>query len=104
MKTKTIEELVEDALSLCREQGFSETSIHSKHKVFKAVIRRHKENGYDTFDTRLLAEYTFEQKNSYDNGKLKRDSYNFKVKTALQLQELAESGTIDYGMSTAALA
>ncbi len=97
MKTKTIEELVEDALSLCREQGFSETSVHSKHKVFKAVIRRHKENGCDTFDTRLLAEYTFEQKNSYDNGKLKRDSYNFKVKTALQLQELAESGTIDYG-------
>lgn len=55
MKTKTIEELVEDALSLCREQGFSETSVHSKHKVFKAVIRRHKENGCDTFDTSFYA-------------------------------------------------
>lgn len=97
MRTKTIDELVKNALALCREQGFTEASIHSKHKVFKAIIRKHKENGCDAFNDDLLAEYTLAQKNSYENGRLKRDSYNFKVKTALQLKELVETGTIDYG-------
>ena len=97
MRTKTIDELVEDALTLCREQGFTEASIYAKHKVFKAIIRKHKENGCDTYNADLLAEYTLAQKDSYEHGGLKRDSYNFKVKTALQLKELAETGTIDYG-------
>lgn len=97
MKTKTIGGLVDEAISLCREQGFADSSIRSKNKVFKAIIRKHRESGCDTFDAKLLAEYTIEQKDSYDNGRLKRDSYTFKVKTALQLQELAETGTIDYG-------
>ena len=44
MRTKTIDELVENALALCREQGFTEASIYAKHKVFKAIIRKHKEN------------------------------------------------------------
>ena len=45
MRTKTIDELVENALALCREQGFTEASTYSKHKVFKAIIRKHNENG-----------------------------------------------------------
>ena len=97
MRTKTIDELVENALALCREQGFTEASTYSKHKVFKAIIRKHNENGCDTYNADLLAEYTLAQKDSYEHGGLKRDSYNFKVKTALQLKELAETGTIDYG-------
>lgn len=97
MKTKTIDELVEDALALCREQGFAEASVHSKHKVFKAIIRKHKENGCDTYNADLLVEYTLAQKDSYDNGRIVRDNYHFKVKTALQLKELVETGTIDYG-------
>lgn len=57
MRTKTIDELVEDALTLCREQGFTEASIYAKHKVFKAIIRKHKENGCDTYNADLLAEW-----------------------------------------------
>ena len=58
MRTKTIDELVENALALCREQGFTEASTYSKHKVFKAIIRKHNENGCDTYNADLLAEYT----------------------------------------------
>lgn len=62
MKTKTIGGLVDEAISLCREQGFADSSIRSKNKVFKAIIRKHRESGCDTFDAKLLAEYTLSRK------------------------------------------
>ena len=97
METQDIEKLVEQALFLCREQKFSESSIHGKYKIFKAIIRKHKENGFSDYCKTLLEEYVKEQEARYQKGQLAKDSFNFKAKTALQLQELVETGTIDYG-------
>lgn len=97
METQSIEQLVEQALTLCREQGFAKSSVHSKQKIFKAVVQKHKENGYSDFNELLLTEYVKEQIASYNKGTLIKDSLNFKVKTAMQLQELVDTGTIDYG-------
>ncbi len=97
IETRNIEELVKQALLLCREQGFAEASVHSKNKIFKALIRRHSENGLSDLNEKVLEQYVKEQVLKHDNGLLVRDSMNFKIKTAMQLKELAETGTINYG-------
>lgn len=97
METRNIEKLVDQALKLCREQGFTESSVYSRQKILKSIIRKHSENGCDNYNDELLTEYVESQRMSYDNGKLKKDSYGYKVKIALQLRELVKAGTIDFG-------
>lgn len=82
METHNIGELVDQALLLCRKQGFTESSVYSKQKIFKAVIRKHEENGCSDYKDELLDEYVRVQKAGYDNGKLKKDSYSYKVKNS----------------------
>ncbi|MBQ7371100.1 MAG: tyrosine-type recombinase/integrase [Blautia sp.] len=98
MVTQNIKELVDQALRLCDEQGFAKSSIHGKHKIFKVIIRKHEEFGLTDFNGDLLADYVMEQEKKYEEGRLKRDPYLFKVKTALQLRELVDTGFIDYGL------
>lgn len=97
MGTQNIKELVDLALKLCEDQGYAKSSIHGKHKIFKAVIRKHEENDFTEFNEDVLAGYVKEQEQKYEDGLIKRDSYLFKIKTAMQLQELVDTGTIDYG-------
>ena len=97
MTSQNIEELVDKALSICREQRFAESSVHGKHKIFKAVIRKHKEKGFDAYNEAVLLEYIQEQKDRFEKGLMVKDAFTFKEKTALQLKELVDTGTIDYG-------
>ncbi len=97
MGETNIEVLVVQALTLCQEQRFTKASIDSKGKVFRSILRLHKESGYCDYNDGLLQEYVEQQETSYSNGKLQKYSCAFKVKTALQLRELVETGTIDYG-------
>ena len=85
MTSQNIEELVDKALSICREQIFSESSVHGKHKIFKAVIRKHKEKGFDTYNESVLSEYIQEHKDRFEKGLMVKDAFTFKEKTALQL-------------------
>ena len=97
MTSQNIEELVDKALSICREQRFAESSVHGKHKIFKAVIRKHKEKGFDAYNESVLLEYVQEQKDRFKKGLVVKDAFLFREKTALQLKELADTGTINYG-------
>lgn len=97
MESKNIEELVNKALDLWHGQGFADATIHSRRKVLKALIRRHHECGFIEYNDEIVSEYIEEQKVSYGEGRLKRDSYTFKAKTALQLRELVTSGSIECG-------
>ena len=96
MTSQNIEALVDKALSICREQRFAESSVHGKHKIFKAIIRKHKEKGFDAYNESVLLEYIQEQRDRFEKGLMVKDAFTFKEKTALQLKELVDSGTIDY--------
>jgi len=97
MTSQNIEALVDKALSICREQRFAGSSVHGKHKIFKAIIRKHKEKGFDAYNESVLLEYIQEQRDRFEKGLMVKDAFTFKEKTALQLKELVDSGTIDYG-------
>ena len=97
MNTQNIEKLVEKALIICREQKFSESSIHGKRKIFKAIIRKHKNAGFENYNDSVVLEYIEEQKSRFHEGYMLKEVYQFKEKTALQLKELVNTGTIDYG-------
>lgn len=97
MKNLTIEEMVAQAIELCRKQGYAESTVDSKRKVFNSVIRFHEANNRSVYDEELTMEYVRKQTSKFKKGKLKRDSYSYKVKTILQLQRLFDTGTIDYG-------
>ena len=97
MNTQNIEKLVEKALAICREQKFSESSIHGKHKIFKAIIRKHRDAGFENYNESVVLEYIEEQKTRFHEGHMLKEVYQLKEKTALQLKELVNTGTIDYG-------
>lgn len=97
METKNIKCLITQALELCREQRFTESSIASKRKIFGTLFRMHENCGISAYDDGVVTDYVNTQRERYCNGEIKKDTCNFKVKTALQLKELFETGTIDYG-------
>ena len=91
MTSQNIEELVDKALSICREQRFAESSVHGKHKIFKAVIRKHKEKGFDTYNESVLSEYIQEHKDRFEKGLMVKDAFTFKEKTVLRKYMLERS-------------
>lgn len=94
---ETINDLAEQAVRLCYEQGYAEASVKSKNKVFKAIVRLHESSGTDIYSEELLTKYIEDQTRKYENGLLKRYSYTFLIKTAMQMKELHDTGTIIYG-------
>lgn len=90
-----ISDLILQAISICKEQGYSEVSIRMRRYVLCAIEKAHRDRNICYVDNDVIRQYIDNQQALYQSKSISKSFMQFQIKTTLQLVELSETGIVD---------